>query len=143
MAALHGDARDEALGELALKGLLEAEDGALDDASSTTRQTDESADACVTMTTCTSYLCSAPKMRDARSGTADVPVPSTVTMATLSTEVMPRMGDSSPERRSDSATRLTSASTFAFRHASDESKRPSARPSMTVPGCAGLKTLRT
>mmetsp|Transcript_34493 Transcript_34493/g.75794 ORF Transcript_34493/g.75794 Transcript_34493/m.75794 type:complete len:248 (+) Transcript_34493:1149-1892(+) len=111
----------------------------------TAKQMDESDDACVTITTCTPARSSVPKSLDVRSGTELVPVPSMLSNATLSTEVTPRIGDSpSPKITGQTALRLSLRAEAA---SSDqrcfESPREQARPWMTVPGCDGLKMLRT
>mmetsp|Transcript_25736 Transcript_25736/g.60074 ORF Transcript_25736/g.60074 Transcript_25736/m.60074 type:complete len:244 (+) Transcript_25736:1101-1832(+) len=100
------------------------------DASSTTMQMDDSADACVCNTVATPACRSAAKRRSTRSGTLDVPVPSTVSSATLLIEVIPLMGDSA-----SSSTKSPGETT----HSASEH----ARPSITVPGWLGSKTLRT
>jgi len=66
-------------------------------------------------------------------------------MATLSTDVMPRIGDSfsrSLTVHADLRFSLAAASTSPAQLTAD-SVIEHARPVITVPGCAGLKTLRT
>mmetsp|Transcript_19002 Transcript_19002/g.48629 ORF Transcript_19002/g.48629 Transcript_19002/m.48629 type:complete len:226 (-) Transcript_19002:1217-1894(-) len=113
--------------------------------SSTTMQIDESADACVTITSCTLAFASEVKRRPARSGTAEVPVPSTLRMHTLSTDVIPRIGDSFPSSDTGHAALrdCSRAVVASILNAAAASSSAHARPSMTVPGCVGLNTLRT
>mmetsp|Transcript_1563 Transcript_1563/g.3388 ORF Transcript_1563/g.3388 Transcript_1563/m.3388 type:complete len:242 (-) Transcript_1563:1167-1892(-) len=113
--------------------------------SPTARQMEESAEACVSMTTCTPARSRVPKRREAMSGTDEVPVPSMLTRATLSTEVMPRMGDSpSPSLTGQAALRTCFfAADASSSQACCEASSVHARPWMTVPGCEGLKTFRT
>lgn len=71
--------------------------------------------------------------------------PSIETRETWSTDVMPRIGDSlSRSLTGHAALRFWArAATASTDHASADDSSEHARPSITVPGCAGLKMLRT
>mmetsp|Transcript_1822 Transcript_1822/g.4466 ORF Transcript_1822/g.4466 Transcript_1822/m.4466 type:complete len:244 (-) Transcript_1822:738-1469(-) len=98
--------------------------------SSTTMQMLDSAEACVCMRGEMPAPLSVLKRRSVRSGTAEVPVPSIVSSATLLMEVMPLMGEEEVEVSTSTELDL-------------QSETEQARPWITVPARVGLKTSLT
>mmetsp|Transcript_18504 Transcript_18504/g.60594 ORF Transcript_18504/g.60594 Transcript_18504/m.60594 type:complete len:351 (+) Transcript_18504:1573-2625(+) len=109
------------------------------------RQMDESADACEIIMTGTLSLRSTAKRRAVISTDDMRPVPCTLRIATESTDVTPRMGEAlSPSATGQAALRSSlRADLSSPAQPMEEVSREQARPVMTVPGCDGLKMLRT
>eukprot|EP00967_Tisochrysis_lutea_P038773 scaffold46438_cov29-Tisochrysis_lutea.AAC.3 len=109
------------------------------------RQMDESAEACEIIITGIFWRCRTEKVRAVISTDDISPVPCTLRIATESTEVTPRMGDTLSPRATGHAALRSSlrADLSSPAQPIDDVSSEQARPLMTVPGCDGLKMLRT